>query len=158
MKLRRVTANNKKRQFELMTRSGRVLPLPYAKLAPSLVHGDSVRDVFVDRELGHEGFTYRLDSGVEGSVHVDQALEYNEDPSYLAEQLSYRLSLEAERRAKSSGLSRRELARRLNTSVPQLYRLLDPSRGRKSMAQLISLLRVLGCNVEVIVTDRDRAA
>jgi len=158
VKLRRVTANNRKRQFAVTTRAGHVLPLPYTKLDPSPTPENIVREVFVDRELGNEGFTYRLASGVEGSVHVDQVLEYNEDPGYLGEQLIYRLTLEAERRVESSGLSRRELARRLNTSVPQLYRLLSPTNTRKSMAQLISLLQVLGCDVDVVVKDRGEAA
>lgn len=158
MKLRRVAANNRKRQFDVTTRSGRVLPLPYSKLDPGPTADNQVREVFVDRELGNEGFTYRLASGSEGSVHVDQVLEYNEDPGYLSEQLIYQLTLEAERRVEASGLSRRELARRLNTSVPQLYRLLSPANTRKSMTQLISLLQVLGCDVAVVVRDRGAAA
>jgi hypothetical protein len=158
VKLRRVTANNRKRQFDVTTRSGRVLPLPFSKLEPRPTPDNLVREVFVDCELGSEGFTYRLASGSEGSVHVDQVLEYNEDPGCLSEQLIYQLTLEAERRVEVSGLSRRELARRLNTSVPQLYRLLSPANSRKSMTQLISLLQVLGCDVAVVVRDRDAAA
>ena len=158
MKLRRVVPNNRKRQFEITARNGRVLSMPYGKVTPKPTTNDLVRDVFVDRELANEAFTYRLASGGEGSVHVEQVLEYNEDPSYLGEQLVYRLSLEAERRVAASGLSRRELARRLNTSLPQLYRLLDPANTRKSMAQLVSLLRVLGCDVDVVVRDSGKAA
>ena len=158
MKIRSVTANNRKRQFDVIVRAGRVYPLPFAKCDPLPSSEDLVREVFVDRELAREGFTYRLASGAEGSVHIDQVLEYNDDPSYLGEQLLYRLALEAERRIEASGLSRRELARRLNTSVPQLYRLLSAGNSRKSMTQLISLLRVLGCEVDVIVRDRGAAA
>ena len=157
-KLCRVTVNNRKRQFDVTTRSGRVLPLPFSKLDPRPTPDNLVREVFVDRELGNEGFTYRLGSGSEGSVHVDQVLEYNEDPGYLSDQLIYQLTLEAERRVEASGLSRRELARRLNTSVPQLYRLLSPANTRKSMTQLIALLQVLGCDVAVVVKDRGAAA
>ena len=32
---------------------------------------DRIAEVFVDPELGREGFTYRLSSGDEGSVHID---------------------------------------------------------------------------------------
>jgi len=59
--------------------------------------------------------------GAEGVVHIEQALEYNQDPGYLAELLVHQLTAEAYRRVKTSGLSRRELARRLKTSVPQVY-------------------------------------
>ena len=49
-----------------------------------------------------EGFTYRLNSGAEGSVHVDAVLEYNEDPAYMAELMLYRLSQEAKERFEES--------------------------------------------------------
>jgi hypothetical protein len=92
-----------------------------------------VADAYVDRELANEAFSYVLESGAEGSIHLDQVLEYNEDPTYLRDLLIYKLTVEAERRVEESGLSRRELARRLKTSVPQLYRLWTrPTRGSRS--------------------------
>ena len=77
MKILGVTANNRKRAFEVRLRS-RTLVLPYAKVDPRPSADDRITKVFVDPELGREGFTYRLASGVEGSVHVDAVLEYNE--------------------------------------------------------------------------------
>jgi hypothetical protein len=67
------------------------------------------------------------------------------------------LTVEARQRVDGSGLSRRELARRLSTSVPQLYRLLDPANTRKSLGQLIGLLHLLDCDVHLVVNPR-RAA
>jgi DNA-binding TFAR19-related protein (PDSD5 family) len=99
-----------------------------------------------------------LESGAEGSIHLDQVLEYNEDPTYLRDLLIYQLTVEAKRRVEESGLSRRELARRLKTSVPQLYRLLDTTNTRKSINQLICLLQVLDCSVDLVVTDREAVA
>ena len=85
-------------------------------------------------------------------------LEYNEDATYLGDLLIYQLTVETKKRVEESGLSRRELARRLKTSLPQLYRLLDPTNTRKSMNQLISLLQILDCNVELVVTDKEAVA
>ncbi len=48
-------------------------------------------------------------------------------------------------------LNRRDLIRRLGTSPAQYYRLLDPTNKRKSLNQLLALLQVLGCDVEVTV-------
>jgi hypothetical protein len=157
MKIRRATVNNRKAQLELTARSGKVLPVPYAKLDPRPTPQDRIREAYVDKELGSEGVTYVLESGAEGSVHIDHALEYNQDPSYLAELLVHKLTVEAQRRVGGSGLSRRELARRLHTSVPQLYRLLDPANTRKSLGQLVGLLHLLDCDVELVVNPR-RAA
>ena len=151
MKVRGATVNNRKGQLELTVRSGKVFPVPYAKLDPRPTSKNRIREAYVDKELGSEAVTYVLESGTEGSVHIDHALEYNEDPSHLAELLIHKLTVEAKRRADRSGLSRRELARRLSTSVPQLYRLLDPANTRKSLGQLIGLLRVLDCDVDFVV-------
>jgi hypothetical protein len=88
-------------------------------------------------------------------------LEYNQDPAYLREALLYRLTLEAQKRVAASSLSKRAIARRLGTSPTQLYRLLDQRNYRKSVDQLLSLLHVLECDVELVVkakTSGQRAA
>jgi hypothetical protein len=158
VKIRRVEANNRKSEFRVVTYSGDSYVFPYVKAEPKPESTNKVREVVVDRELASEAFTYVLGSGDEGSVHLDQVLEYNEDPTYLRDLLVYKLTVEARQRVKESGLSRRELARRLNTSVPQLYRLLDTTKTRKSINQLVSLLQVLDCNVDVVVVDKEAVA
>ena len=154
MKIHNVTFNNRKREFALSLRSGAVYTFPYAKAEPKPAAGDRVREVFVDKALGNEAFTYLLESGKEGSVHVEQALEFHKDPDYMTRLLLYKLSLEAQRLVEESGLSRRQITARLRTSAGQLYRLLDPANTNKSMNRLIALLRVLGCDVGVVVDGK----
>lgn len=153
MKIRKVEANNRKGEFRVVTRSGAAYVLPYVKTEPRPDSGNKVVEVVADRELAREAFTYTLESGDEGSIHLEQVLEYNRDPAYLRDALVYQLTLEASRRIDRSGLSRRELARRLHTSASQLYRLLDPKNTKKSIDPLVSLLQVLGCSVEIVVRD-----
>jgi len=158
MKIRKVEANNRKGEFRVVTYSGDTYVFPYVRAEPRPDSANKVDDAYVDRELANEAFSYVLESGDEGSVHLDQVLEYNEDPTYLRDLLIYKLTAEAKRRVEESGLSRRELARRLKTSVPQLYRLLDTTNSRKSLNQLISLLQILDCSVDLVVTDKKAAA
>jgi hypothetical protein len=153
VKILSVVANNRKHVFEVRLRS-RTLVLPYAKVDPRPSANDRITEVFADPDLGKKGFTYRLASGAEGSVHVDAVLEYSEDPSYMAELTLYRLTQEARERFEASGLTVREVARWLGTSPAQLYRLLDPTNYAKSVRQLVSLLYLLGCEVDVRVTER----
>jgi hypothetical protein len=108
----------------------------------------------VDEELAGEAFTYRLATGAEGSVHLEEVLEYNRDPGYMRRLLLYRITLEAARALAESPLSRREVARRLETSPTQLYRLLDPANDRKSLDSLVQLLQVLDREVELAVRPR----
>ncbi|MDE0286048.1 MAG: hypothetical protein OXN26_16055 [Gammaproteobacteria bacterium] len=149
--------NNRKNEFTVTTRSGSVYVFPYSKADPCPKPDNRIKKLFVDKELGNEAFTYLLESGEEGSVHLEQILEYNDDPAYFAELLIYRLSVEAQQRIEKSALSRRQIARRLSTSVPQLYRLLDPSNSRKSVRQLIALLHVLDCDLNLAVKNRKEA-
>ena len=65
--------------------------------------------------------------------------------------LLYRLTLEAQKRVERSALSTRELIRRLGTSPAQFYRLLDQTNYRKSVDQLLTLLSILDCEVQLIV-------
>jgi len=106
VKIRSVTHNNRKKVFELKT-STQKLVFPFAKSDPAPTMQDPVTKLFVDPETGNEAFTYELHSGQIGTVHVEQVLEYNQDPHYLRDQLLYRLTLEAQRRIAKSGLSKR---------------------------------------------------
>lgn len=153
MKINSITANNHRRAFEIEVQRGR-LSYPYALSAPAPTPDDPLLSVWIDSELADEAFTYTLSSGAEGTVHVDQVLEYNEDPEYLKELLLYRLSIEAQSRVESSGLAKREIIRRLGTSATQFYRLLDQTNTRKSLDSMVALLRVLGCDVDIVVRGR----
>lgn len=51
----------------------------------------------------------------------------------------------------ATSLSKREIIRRLNTSAAQLYRLLDQTNYSKSVDQMLSLLQVLECEVDLVV-------
>jgi hypothetical protein len=153
MKIRSVTQNNRRRAFEVGTWREPFL-FPYSKADPAPTPDDPVTEVAVDDELGREAFTYRLASGQEGSVHIEQVLEYNQDPSYMRNLLLYKLTIEAEKRLEASSLSRREIIRRLGTSPAQFYRLLDPTNYRKSVDKMLVLLHVLECDVDLVVRAR----
>ena len=150
MKIRSVSLNNHRKTFELHV-GRRRLGFPYAEATPRPTASDPVVSVRVDAELAREGFSFTLESGREGAVHVEQVLEYNADPAYLRELLLYNLTVEAKRRVATSHLSKRELVRRLRTSASQFYRLLDQTNYRKSVDEMLRLLHVLDCEVRMVV-------
>ena len=150
MKIRSVTHNNRRKAF-LVKVSNKSWWLPYSKVDPQPTGTDPIVRVFVDKELGGEGFGYVLESGNGGTVHSEQVLEYNQDSRYLRDALLYKLTVEAQKRVRESPLSKREIIRRLHTSPTQFYRLLDQTNYRKSVDQLLSLLHVLECDVELLV-------
>ena len=103
MKIRSVRHNNRKKVFEVGT-STKTLVFPFSKASPAPTTEDPVTELSVDPEAGREAFTYVLHSGRTGTVHVEQVLEYNQDPTYLRDLLLYRL------KARSTEASRREPA------------------------------------------------
>jgi hypothetical protein len=153
MKIQAVAYNNRKRAFEVKV-TRKTLQFPYVKVDPQPSANDPITRVFVDQELGREGFTYVLESGKEGTVHSEQVLEYNQDPSYLRDVLVYKLTIETQKRVNASPLSKREMIRRLGTSATQFYRLLDQTNYSKSVDQLLTLLHVLDCDVDLLVREK----
>jgi hypothetical protein len=139
--------SNRKKMFEV-TIGSRTLPIPYTRLDVSPSPGDPVVRTFVRRDE----VRYLLKSGRQGQFDVDAPLfDYNDSPRELRARLLRKLSLEAQKRMKSTPLSVREISRRLSTSPAQLYRLLDEKNPGKSMDQVVSLLQVLDCEVDLIV-------
>lgn len=152
MKIKSVGRDNRRQAFRVAA-SRATYWFPYAKAQPRPTSAHPVVKLYVDAELGSEAFTYELADGREGTVHIDQVLDYNRDPRYLRDLLIYRMTLVARERAESSLLSKRELIRRLKTSPAQLYRLLDPTNYTKSLDQLTALLSVLDCEVDLVVKN-----
>lgn len=150
MKILGVEANNRKKAFEVRTREG-TYSFPFAKLEIRPRADDRIEEVCPDEELGMEAFTYRLESGAEDTVHLDAVLEYNRDPAQMNQLLLHGLTVEALKALEESGLSKRELIRRLRTSPSQFYRLLDPTYYGKSAGQMLALLHLLGKDVDLVV-------
>jgi hypothetical protein len=155
MKIRAVHFDNRKKAFEVVAYAKKY-SFPYAKLDVCPSRQDPIMRVYVDEELGNEAFTYELASGAEGTVQIDQVLDYNRDPRYMRDLLLYKLTLIAQKRVQKTALSKRELIRRLKTSPAQLYRLLDQTNYSKSLDKLMSLLGILDCDVDFVV-KRKRA-
>jgi len=147
MIIRDVRINNRKKNIEIQTHKG-VLSLPFAQLRVKPTAGNKITGIYVDPELGRRAITYRLSSGQEDSVHLDAFLDYNRDPEFLRRITLHKLTIEAIKAMKDSGLSKQEVIRRLRTSPSQFYRLLDSSNYRKSVDEMLRLLAVLGCNIE----------
>ena len=153
MKIKHVASNDREQTFAVTISNKRYL-FPYAKLAIPPSQENPVKTVFADSELGNEAFTYELESGEQGTVHLDHVLEYNQDPRYLRDLLLYKLTVTAQERVKQSSFSKRELIRRMKTSPTQFYRLLDQTNYQKTIDQLMKLLHVLDCEVDLVVKPK----
>ncbi|MFH1017141.1 MAG: hypothetical protein V1798_03040 [Pseudomonadota bacterium] len=123
---------------------------PFAKLRLRSRHSERIESVYADPEIGMEGFTYRLSSGRMDTVPLDAVLEYNRDPNYLRRMLLYRLTIMGQKALKGSGITKRELTRRLKTSPSQIYRLLDTANAQKSLDEMVRLLACLNVELDIV--------
>jgi hypothetical protein len=78
MRIRSVNANNRRKVFQVAAGKRR-LTFPFAELEVQPTADDPVAKVFVDQELAAEGSTYVLQSGREGTVHIEEVLEHNQE-------------------------------------------------------------------------------
>jgi hypothetical protein len=150
VKIRSVRSDARRRSFAVTTARG-VFEFPWAQLEVIPSAADPVTAVASDPELGGEGFTYRLESGAEGTVHIDHVLRFVRFPDYQRKELLYELTSEAAEALAASGRTQRSLARQLRTSLAQIARLLDVTNTRKSLDQMVRLLSALGRRVSLRV-------
>jgi hypothetical protein len=153
MKIQSVRANNQKKAFEIKTYKG-TYEFPYAKLGVAPTTRDKIVEVSPDRDFGNEAFTYKLQSGKEGTIHIDSVLEYNQDPAILRDLLRHKLTVAARKLVEEGGYSKRALTRRLGTSSTQFYRILDLENTTKSLDQLVTLVGALDYSIELKLSPR----
>ncbi|MCK5683302.1 hypothetical protein KAJ27_04245 [bacterium] len=153
MKIKNVEINNRKKAFEIEAES-KNYTFPYSYADPEPKVNDRIKKVYVDEEIAAEGFTYELESGGEGTIHIEQVLDYNKDPDYLQKMWLYKLTVAARARIEECALSKREISRKLRTSPTQLYRLLDQTNYNKSIGQMLALLEVLNYEIELVIKKK----
>ncbi|MEK6706554.1 MAG: helix-turn-helix transcriptional regulator [Bdellovibrionota bacterium] len=138
-KFKRVEFDNKKRVFHLEYTSGLKFDCPYFSLGIR----DKVIDAGPDPEVGGHSFYFILGNGKKDYVPFDQPLHIAQNPEYVKEQTLYRMTKRINEFIEREGISKRELARRLNTSTSQLSRLLDTANYKKELSRLIEIATIL---------------
>jgi len=124
---------------------------PYAKLRLKPEPDNPIIEAFPDPELGNECFTYFLASGETDSIHLDNVKALNRDPESMVDLFLFDLTVEALESIEESGMGIRQLARMMDTSPAQIYRLLETTNYSKSIGQMIRLLYLLGKDVRLEV-------
>jgi len=151
-KIKNVKNNKRKKLLEIETVKGE-FSLPYSKLMNPPTKLNPIIDVFVDKELSKLAVTYELQSGEIDSIPLDAFLDFNRNPDYLRALEIHRLTVKANDLVKESGMSKREIVRRMNTSLSQLSRILDTANQTKTFDQLFKLFNILGAHVKINIDE-----
>ena len=136
---KRVVFDNKKRVFHLEYVSGLKIECPYFPLGIR----EKVIEAGPDAEVGNHSLYFILESGKKDTVPFDQPLHIAQHPEYVKRQTLYNMTKQLNVFVKHTGVPKRELARRLKTSMAQLSRLLDTTNYNKELSRLIELAAVL---------------
>lgn len=138
-KFKTVAPDNKKRVFHLEYTSGLKIECPYSALG---IRG-KVIEAAPDHETDRHSFYFILDNGKNDFVPFDQPLHIAQHPEYVRQHTLYEVTKQLNEFINRSRASKRELARRLGTSVSQLARLLDTTNYKKELSRLIELAALL---------------
>ncbi|MDO8526835.1 MAG: hypothetical protein Q7T03_04000 [Deltaproteobacteria bacterium] len=138
-KFKKVAFDNKKRVFHLQYTSGLKMECPYSALG---IKG-RVIEAASDSEAGHHSFYFMLENGKKEFVPFDQPLHIAQNPEYVKQQTLYEVTKQLNELIKRAKTPKRELARRLGTSLSQLSRLLDTTNYKKELSRLIELAAML---------------
>lgn len=148
MKIKRVLLNNRKKVFLIETQKEK-FEFPFSKLKLKPSKSSFINKVYVDKELNQEAITYTLSSGEEDSIHLDNILEYNKDSDAMRKIFLYKLTMQSQRLIKQRKISIREISRTLKTSPTQVYRLLDQTFYGKTIDQMLRLLDLFDCSIDI---------
>lgn len=138
-KFKSVKFDNKKKAFHLEYTSGLKIECPYSALG---IRG-RVLEAGPDEESGRHSFYFVLDNGKKDFVPFDQPLYIVQHPEYVKHQTLYEVTKKLNRFIEQEKVPKRELARRLGTSLSQLARLLDTTNYKKELSRLIELAAML---------------
>ena len=143
MKIKRVLPHEKKRAFIVQV-GAKSYEVPFSAFSVSPTKRDPLTSVSVDKDLGGMGFTFRLRSGAEETMLLDQVLDMHHDPEVARKRTLYELTCLAQETVRRSNLTKRAISRRLSCTPTHLYLLLDQTFYSKTIDQMVKLLSVLG--------------
>jgi len=138
-KFKKAEFDNRKRVFHLEYTSGLKIECPYSALG---IHGKVIESA-PDTEAGHHSFYFILENNKKEFVPFDQPLYITQNPEYVKQHTLYEVTKQLNEFIERGKVSKRELARRLGTSLSQLARLLDSSNYKKELSRLIELAAIL---------------
>jgi hypothetical protein len=138
-KFKSVEYDNKKKVFHLEYSSGLQVECPYSALG--IRH--KVIAATPDLEVGKHSFYFVLETGRKDYVPYDQPLHIVQNPEYVKNQTLYEVTKQLNQFIQKSKIPKREIARRLGTSLSQLLRLLDTTNYNKGFSRLIEIAAIL---------------
>ena len=137
--------NNRKKELTITYKDKRSITLHYGQLG---IKENLIR-VDIDPESKGLALSLELQDGRKEYVPYDIPLIFSQDPDYLFQAEVEELIADIKIKMKKSQISKKYLARQLQTSDIQIERLLDPKTLNKNFQQLNKVAHILGMNLSI---------
>lgn len=145
-KFKSVDFSNKKKEIQFVYSSGQEFTLHYSDFGFQSL----IKEAWVDKETRGSAIGFKMADGSEDYIPYDQPLHIKKDPEYLLQiQMEY-LVAKINETLKTKKVSKKYLARQLETSDNQIQRLLDPNILNKNLVQLYKLGALLNIDVKLL--------
>lgn len=140
-KLKTIDFSNRKRELYLTYSCGKKITLHFGMLG---IEGKKIASVRIDKETGNKSAVLAFDDGDVDYLPYDQPLHIVKDPDYLLQEQVELVIAQIKAEIRKKRISKKYLARQLNTSDNQIQRLLDPAIPNKNLSQLYRLASLIG--------------
>ncbi len=147
LKLKSAVFSNKRRELEITYSSGKTLTIHFGALG--IVR--NLKEVWVDTETKGRSLGIEYMDGDIDYLPYDQPLHITKDPEYLLQNHIENIIAQIREELENRKISKKYLARQLETSDNQIQRLLNPGILNKNLTQLYKLAHVLGLQFELFL-------
>ena len=147
-KLKTVNFSNRKRELYLTYSCGKKVTLHFGMLG---IEKEKIASAHVDKETGGKSAVLEFDNGNVDYLPYDQPLHLVKDPDYLLQEHIELVIAQIKAEIRKKRISKKYLARQLNTSDNQIQRLLDPTIPNKNLSQLYRLASLIGMEAKLFL-------
>jgi len=147
-KLKSASFSNKKKEIEIIYTSGKIVTIHYGSIGLS----KKIKEIWIDKETGNKSLAIEFIDGEVDYMPYDQPLAIVKDPEFMLQNHIENVIAQIKEELTRKKVSKKYLARQLETSDNQIQRLLNPSILNKNLTQLYKLASLLELRFEINLT------
>ncbi len=147
LKFSSVSFSNKKKEIAIKYSSRKSIIIHYGHLGIN----QNIKEIWIDKETRGKSLAIELADGTIDYLPYDQPLYIVKDPEYMLQLHIENIIAQIKEELNKKTISKKYLARQLQTSDNQVQRLLNPNILNKNLVQLYKLASLIGLKFEMHV-------
>ena len=140
---------NKKKEINITYKNEKKVTVHFSSIGIT----QNIKNIWVDKETKGKSLGIELPDGSIDYMPYDQPLAISRDPEYLLQNHIEQIIAEIKEELSKKKISKKYLARQLETSDNQIQRLLNPNILNKNLTQLYKVAALLNLEFEIHLKD-----